>query len=122
MFVLATFDGKMLLLLLLFSVVEYTKASVDKGYLVLFTSIHHALIVGGATRTGDVLCTRLISPVDIITEWEESIGAERDISQLAYPFFAFRLKTERERGWLIAKSNIDSLPQSKVVVDSRRSC
>lgn len=78
--------------------VEKAKTGVNKGNVVLLAGINHRLVVGRATRTGNVLDARLEGPVDVVAEGEEGVRTDGHLLQLADPFTAFSLRIrENER-------------------------
>lgn len=57
----------------------------------LFAGVNHRLVIRRATRTGDVLDSRLEGSVDVISEGEEGVRADGHLLQLPSPFSAFSL-------------------------------
>ena len=52
---------------------EETEVGVDHGDVVLVTGFHHGLVVGAASRRRHVLHATLVSAIDVVAEWKESI-------------------------------------------------
>lgn len=71
--------------------VEESETGVNEGNVVLLACLNHHIIVGRATRTGDVLNSRLEGSVDVISEGKEGVRADGYLLQLANPFSAFSL-------------------------------
>ena len=59
--------------------VEQTDTCEGHSHAVLVTALDDSVVSDGSARLCDVLDAALLRALDVIGEWEESIGAESDV-------------------------------------------
>ncbi|CAH1772656.1 unnamed protein product, partial [Owenia fusiformis] len=80
-----------LTLLNIMLMVEKTNSGVGHCNLVIITCINNCLIIGRSSWRSDKLNATLLGPINVVTEWEEGIGAQRNAFQLGQPFRSLSL-------------------------------
>ena len=66
---------------------EESDAREGHSHVVLIASHNDMIISDGAAGLCNILNAALIGSFDIVTEWEECIGTERNVSILGKPLF-----------------------------------
>ena len=96
-----------------FLVVEQSHVSEGHGHIVLVAGLDDIVVTDAAAGLCDILHAALVSTLDVVTEGEESVGAQAYVGVLGDPFL---LLCTGENGWLLGEELLPCAVAQHVVV------